>query len=81
MHNNSMKEKIKYVLKITLLFALGLPVSCDEDNDVELPILTTLDANNIKCSTAYSGGLISEDGGGEISSRGVCWKHISKPYH
>ena len=74
-----MKEKIKSLLKIALLFALGLPVSCDEDNDVELPILTTLDANNIKCSTAYSGGLISEDGGGEISSRGVCWNTSPNP--
>ena len=58
-------------------------VSCDKDNEsfesVELPILTTLEANNITSSSANSGGLISEDGGGEISSRGVCWNTSPNP--
>ena len=78
-----MKEKIKSLLKIALLFVLGLMVSCDKDNEsfesVELPILTTMEANNITSSSANSGGLISEDGGGEISSRGVCWNTSPNP--
>ena len=77
-----MKEKIKSLLKIALLFVLGLMVSCDKDNEsfesVELPILTTLEANNITSSSANSGGLISEDGGGNCS-RGVCWNTSPNP--
>ena len=38
-----------------------------------------MEANIITSSSAYSGGLISEDGGGEISSRGVCWNTSPNP--
>ena len=65
-----MKEKIKSLLKIALLFVLGLMVSCDKDNEsfesVELPILTTLEANNITSSSANSGGLILKTEEGKL---------------
>lgn len=41
--------------------------------------LNTLVVSLITTSTSSSGGLITNDGGAEISSRGVCWSTTSLP--
>ncbi|NVO11296.1 MAG: fibrobacter succinogenes major paralogous domain-containing protein [Bacteroidales bacterium] len=37
------------------------------------PILTTVVVSTITAETASSGGVITSDGGAEVTSRGVCW--------
>ena len=44
-----------------------------------LPTLTTASASSITQITASSGGIISSDGGADISARGVCWSTSSNP--
>ena len=36
-------------------------------------VLTTTEVTNVTSSTAVSGGNITDDGGGTITARGICW--------
>jgi hypothetical protein len=42
-----------------------------------LPTLTTSSVASITANTAVSGGVISSDGGGSITTKGVCWSTTS----
>jgi len=44
-----------------------------------LPVLTTKNINNISAMGAVSGGVITTDGGGTISERGICWSEAPNP--
>lgn len=44
-----------------------------------LPALITTSINDISTSSASSGGIISADGGSEITARGIVWSKSSKP--
>jgi len=44
-----------------------------------LPTLITNDVNDITATTALCGGIISDDGGFDITSRGVCWNTSNNP--
>jgi uncharacterized protein (TIGR02145 family) len=46
---------------------------------VELATLTTTKISSITETTALSGGNISNNGGGEITSRGICWGTSPNP--
>ncbi len=46
---------------------------------IVVAILTTTAVSSITSSTAFSGGNITEDGGGTISARGVCWATAPTP--
>jgi len=46
---------------------------------VLLPTLTTAPVSTILSVSAISGGNITDDGGGEITARGVCWSTSSMP--
>ena len=57
---------------------LGFSVRCVKDSPVA-PTLTTTDASSIASNTATSGGNITNDGGSEITVRGVCWGTAANP--
>jgi len=44
-----------------------------------LPTITTVSIANITSISAFSGGVISSDGGGSIIARGVCWGTSQNP--
>ncbi|MCE5213757.1 MAG: hypothetical protein LLF83_03440 [Methanobacterium sp.] len=46
---------------------------------ISLPIIETVSISNIGINTATSGGTIVYDGGGGITSKGVCWSTSSNP--
>jgi hypothetical protein len=48
-------------------------------NPIVLATLTTSDITSITTTTAVSGGSISNDGGGTITARGVCWNTSDNP--
>ena len=63
-----------------MIIMLGLFVTFFwERKKEELAKLTTLSASEINASSAKSGGNISNDGGWEISSRGVVWATHETP--
>ncbi len=46
---------------------------------IVVPTLTTIPAASITSNSAVSGGNISDDGGSEITARGVCWSDSQNP--
>ena len=44
-----------------------------------IPVLTTTAATGIAMTTAISGGVITFDGGANITDRGVCWSTTANP--
>ena len=44
-----------------------------------VPIVTTTTASNISSSSATSGGNVTDDGGTEVTARGVCWSTSHNP--
>lgn len=61
---------------ITFLILSGLLYSCNKD---EIPTLTTTDITSITTTSAATGGSITNDGGSEITSCGVCWNTSGNP--
>ncbi len=45
-----------------------------------VPTLTTTVVTSITETSAVSGGTITDDGGGDITARGVCWSRSPDPY-
>jgi hypothetical protein len=48
-------------------------------NKTALATLTTLSINTITPTTAISGGNITDDKGGNITARGICWSTAANP--
>lgn len=44
-----------------------------------IPVLTTKAITNIITSSARSGGNITDDGGAEVTARGICWSENANP--
>ena len=68
------------VFKITFLFLfLSFLFSCSDNDNSQLPVLTTIEVSGISITTAVSGGSITNEGASGIISRGVCWSTTSNP--
>lgn len=65
-------------LLILLFFPIILTHSCKKEK-VALPVIITSDVTEISNITALSGGNITDDGGGLITVRGVCWSTSQNP--
>jgi len=46
---------------------------------IQIATLTTSDVTSVTATTAVSGGNITDDGGGDITVRGVCWATTENP--
>ncbi len=44
-----------------------------------IPVVTTAEVTNVTATTATCGGTIADDGGLEITARGVCWSTSPNP--
>ncbi len=62
---------------MSLFFIAGC--SDDDTDPVSPPTITTLDVTDISETSAKSGGNITDDGGGEITARGVVWSTEVNP--
>ena len=76
-----MKNKKKLILIIQLLF-VGLlflfNTGCGEE-DISLASVTTVEVTEITEVTALGGGSITNDGGGDIFGKGVCYSTSTGP--
>ncbi len=70
-------QKIRFIVFL-LVASLGITQSCKKE-DLSPPALTTLTASEVTHSSAISGGLIKDDGGSEVTVRGVCWSTTENP--
>lgn len=57
----------------------GFSVRCVKDETLNLPTVSTGTVSAISDSTALSGGNITNDGGAQVTARGVCWSTSTYP--
>ena len=70
---------MKNIYRITtVILSLFLIYSCKKDNH-SLPSITTSIITNITYSSATSGGIVNNEGGTTVVSRGVCWNTSADP--
>ena len=72
-----MKKKLMMQALIFFTACMGMLSGCRKDP--VLPVITTTDITNITTTTAATGGLVTSDGGSDVSSRGVCWSTFPFP--
>ncbi|MFO7482894.1 hypothetical protein, partial [Oceanibaculum nanhaiense] len=53
--------------------------SCDSNDHSELSSVTTTEVTEITKNTAKSGGIVMDDGGSPVTSRGVVWDTSEYP--
>ncbi len=72
-------------ISLSLLFAVNSCKKSGSGNDdnnattVTIPVLSTTDITTVSQTSVNTGGNISNDGGGAIISRGVCWGSNPNP--
>lgn len=79
-----MKLEIKswISLIITGFIVVFSATGCKKDDDASTkttPVLTTYDVTEVTSFSVSTGGLISSDGGSEITERGICWSNVPNP--
>ena len=73
--------KIKIIYTLWLVALLIVTAACRDENFPELKTASveTIEASDISGSTAVCGGIIVDNGGFEISTRGICWDTVPDP--
>jgi uncharacterized protein (TIGR02145 family) len=72
-----MKKVLNYLSAALFIFVFVAFYGCKKDP--EMPVLTTTAVTSITTSTASTGGNITDDGGAEVTARGVCWGTATNP--
>jgi uncharacterized protein (TIGR02145 family) len=70
-------KNINLILWINISFLLAVLTGCQ--NEPELATITTSPVVSIANNSAVSGGYISDDGGADLTSRGVVWNTSPNP--
>ena len=68
--------RLLFLVKIAILGLMFLN-SCSKDDTK--PLVETSAVVSIESTSAISGGIIKDDGGSSIQSKGVCWSTIENP--
>jgi len=72
-----MKKVFNLISAVSLLVVFVLFYGCKKDPD--MAALTTVAVTSITTSSASTGGNITDDGGAEVTARGVCWGTATNP--
>lgn len=73
-----MKRIFSISIPIPLILSILIISSCKKDKPTP-PVLTTTGVTAISYTTANSGGIVTNEGGTPIISRGVCWNTEANP--
>ena len=68
-----MKKKVLLVISIVLALTMCKKPEVVEVTKQDIPEVTTQDVTNIGVLSATCGGIVTDDGGAEVTARGVCW--------
>lgn len=70
---------MKTLFKVSVLsVGLFLFISCKKDKPTP-PVISTADVTEITFTSASSGGIITNEGGSTLLSKGVCWNTTGNP--
>ena len=67
-------------IKVTICLYIGLIAIMPSCTKNTLPVVTTEIVTEITYTTAKSGGNVKNDGGTEVTARGICWSKTQNPY-
>ena len=72
---------MKHFLKITIIvfLSIGFIATVQSCKKPTVPVVTTVSVSAITQTSATSGGNVTDDGGEEVTARGVCWGTIQNP--
>ena len=73
----SLGSNLANVNRNTLNKSVALSVRCIRDH--EQPTVITTSVTDISSYTATSGGNVTDDGGAEVTARGICWSTTQAP--
>jgi hypothetical protein len=85
-NTKTMKKQLFLISAVSILIIILF--SCEKDkapkppdysNKLSLPVVTTIATTNITTNSAISGGIVTSDGNGTVSARGVCWNTSGNP--
>jgi uncharacterized protein (TIGR02145 family) len=71
-----MKKVFNFLSAVSLVIVFALFYGCKKE---EVPTLTTTAVSSITTISASSGGNITDDGGADVTARGVCWGTATMP--
>jgi len=71
-----MKKALNFLVLIVLLAGVATLNSCKKE---EIPVVTTTVVSGVTTTTAVSGGNVTDDGGADVTARGVCWGTAANP--
>jgi len=71
-----MKKILNFYVLLCFLAVTAAITSCKK---TDIPVLTTTAISSITTTSASTGGNITDDGGAEVTARGVCWGTATKP--
>lgn len=76
-------QKLKFLTSIGFAILAFVFSGCEDnengDKEVSLAQIATTVATNITHNSVIAGGIISDDGNGEINAKGVCWSTSQNP--
>lgn len=73
-----MKTK-NLILIFLFVIVISLLNSCDKDDSIDIPTISTNNIHSVTDSSATSGGYITSEGNSNVTSRGVCWSTTQNP--
>ncbi len=76
--NRSPVKKLTFPLILSIALILILATCKKEDKNTK-PAISTIEISEISFNSAKSGGIIEDDGGLTIISKGVCWSEEINP--
>lgn len=71
-----MKKVLNFFIVVFLLAGIATLNSCKKE---EIPVVTTTTVSGITTTSAVSGGNVTDDGGADVTARGVCWGTSANP--
>jgi uncharacterized protein (TIGR02145 family) len=74
-----MKPTYKVSEILLIVVSLFIFNSCKKEKEPVIPVLTTTSVSGITRTAAVSGGNVSDDGGADVTARGVCWSTTQDP--
>lgn len=75
-----MKKLNYFIYCVLMLIVSTFATSCfEEEETIDLPVVQTLEVNQVEFTTAMCYGEVIETGGDDLTERGFCWDTASNP--
>ena len=71
-----MQKTVKMMLVVMVAFTLSIAIGCKKEDKIA-PSVTTSDITAITTTTATAGGNVTDDGGADVTARGVCYSWVN----